>query len=294
MAKYRGCFNKYRREMPFFEVIMKDVNYLNLWLKNYIKHGFQSKSIYVHPHYPSRGSTIYKVGKHLGYNISNKEKKSSRFAVYWEYLTHRDEYQKLETYGETKTVVNLFSRDISKIYIDKVHQDIFGYSTIVDPTKYSGKVVKKNDINAKHDGSILQGPIEKVEEGYIYQILIDNSCSQDQVEDIRVPVVKQLLDFGYIKRRSIKERFKNVSTESYVEKISELFSKTEIDRLNAYCKALHLEYGELDVLRNKNDQKIYVVDVNNTPQGPPDNIDKQMGDQAIAKIAKALIDNFEN
>jgi len=54
-----------------------------------------------------------------------------------------------------------------------------------------------------------------------------------------------------------------------------------------------LDYGELDVLRNKNDGKIYIVDVNNTPQGPPANTEKEQGIEAIRKIGEAVLKSIE-
>ena len=39
-------------------------------------------------------------------------------------------------------------------------------------------LLEKSDINAKHDGEIINCPIESAEDGMIYQILIDNSISE--------------------------------------------------------------------------------------------------------------------
>ena len=287
-SKYRGHFNKYHKTMKFSEIILKDISYFTLSMKNYFRNGFKHKSILVHPHYPSRGSTIYKVGKKMNYNITNKPCKSIQFGVAWEYLTFREEFHLLKVLSKTKPVVNLYSRDISKIFIDGVHQEIFGYCTIVDPLTFKGKIVRKNDINAVHDGAILQGPLDTIEKGYIYQILIDNATPDDLVMDIRVPIVKEMLDFVYIKHRSISERFTNSTVTSTIAATNTLFSTEEIALINKYCAALKLEYGELDVLRNKDDNKIYVVDVNNTPQGPPANTSKTDGELVLSKIATAL------
>ena len=286
--KPRGLFNRYRKGMPLIEVFLKDVNYLWLWFVNFLKNGFKNKTILVYPHYPSRGSTIYKTGKILHYNITNKPNKNFDFAVYWEYLTFRKEYHLLEDISKEKRVINLYNRDISKQYVDQVHHNVFGYSTIIDPLKYNGKIVQKNNINAYHDGKILQAPIKESKQGYIYQILIDNSYSNGLVVDIRVPVVGEILDFVYLKFRNISERFKNTTVKTTIEKAHIIFTPEEKELLNNFCKNLKLEYGELDVLRNKTDNKIYVVDVNNTPQGPPANTSKQNASFALKKIADAL------
>tara|TARA_B100001173_G_scaffold64591_1_gene54511 strand:+ start:1201 stop:2097 length:897 start_codon:yes stop_codon:yes gene_type:complete len=286
--KYRGFFNKYHKKMPFGEIVLKDLNYLSLSVKNFFRNDFMNKSILVYPHYPSRGSTVYKVGNLLGYNVTNKPKKSTKTAVYWEYLTFREEFQKMEEISKTKKVINLYSRDISKKFIDKIHQDVFGYATIVDPLIYNDKIVRKNDINAKHDGVIIQGPLSAVEDEFIYQRLIDNSCANNLVMDIRIPVVMKTLDFVYIKLRSIDERFKNTTVDTKTKNIDEILNQEEIELINEYCSRLKLEYGELDVLRDKKDGKIYVVDVNNTPQGPPANTSKNDSAFALQKLASAF------
>lgn len=275
--------------MPVFETLIKDLSYFFTSLKHFIGNGFEYKSILVYPHYPSRGSTIYKVGNQLGYNVTNKPDKNIQFAVYWEYLTFREEYQYLEQLAADKPVINLYSRDISKVHVDAVHQEVFGYCTIVDPLTYQGKMVKKNDINAKHDGQIIDAPVQAVEAGYIYQILIDNTYSDHLVMDIRVPVVGEVLDFAYIKLREISERFKNTTINTQLESIHQLLSDKELDQINTFCKKLNLEYGELDILRNKDDQKIYIVDINNTPQGPPANTSKKDAQIALNKMGEALL-----
>lgn len=288
VTSYRGYFNKYRKGIPLFETLTKDIGYALLWLKNYLKNGFRSRSILVYPHYPSRGSTIYKAGKALGYNVTNKPKSDQVFAVYWEYLTFREEYQWLEKLAENLKVINLHSRDISKLYIDKIHQQVFGYATQVEPTEYQGLIVQKSDVNALHDGQILEAPCESRGDDFIYQILIDNQYSDDLVLDLRVPVVAKIMDFTYLKYRDIHERFLNTTAKVEIQPTKEVFSPEEIDQLNRYCAALHLEYGELDVLRHRGDGKIYVVDVNNTPQGPPANTPPVAGEEAILKIGQAL------
>lgn len=287
-TKFRGFFNKYHKKMPLLEIVLKDINYLTISIHNFIKNSFNNKSILVYPHYPSRRSTIYKVSKILGYNVTNKLKSNVKFAIYWEYLTFREEYNYLEELNKKMKIINLFSRDISKKYIDNIHKKVFGYSTIINPKIYKGKIVRKNDINAKHDGIIMSAPISSFDEDYIYQILIDNSFSDNLVMDIRVPIVGKVLDFVYIKYRDISERFKNTTTTTEIKQSKDIFNQKEIELLNQYCKALNLEYGELDVLRNKDDNKIYVVDVNNTPQGPPKNIKQEDGKFALNKISEAL------
>ena len=288
VTKHRGIFNNYKKKTPLFETIIKDINYVMLWISNYLKNGLKIKTFLVYPDYPGRGTTIYKAGRFLNYNITNNPKADYEFAIYWEDITVREQCHFLDKTSKNKHVINMSIRDISKLHIDKIHKEIFGYSTQIDPLLYTGKIVRKNNLNAKHDGKIYQGPINSLEQGYIYQILIDNSYSDDLVMDIRVTVVEEILDFVYIKYRLISERFKNTTVVTKIKKTNEVFTDVEIKLLNSFCKKLKLEYGELDVLRDKNENRIYVVDVNNTPHGPPANTSKQNSKFAIREIAKHL------
>jgi hypothetical protein len=282
----RGIFNKYYKGMPVFEMLLKDVNHAVLLTKNWFQNGFKSKVLLAYPHYPSRGSTMYKVARLLGFVVTNRKRRQPDAAVYWEYATYRKEFDFLESISHKVPVVNLQSRDLSKRLVENVSQQVFGYGTFVDPLTYTGKIVKKNDINAMHDGKAIQAPVRKIEEGFIYQRLIDNTASGDRVVDIRVVVVEAVLDFVYIKYRWISDRFKN-PIETLIKPLDEVFSKEEIRLLNEYCRAVKLDFGEMDVLRDNNDKRIYVIDVNNTPQGPPSHISKSDGKYALRKIAEA-------
>ncbi|MFO7656910.1 MAG: hypothetical protein R6W78_07570 [Bacteroidales bacterium] len=293
LKKYRrGIKNRYRKGMPLTEMIIKDLGYIIRELVNYFINHFRDRTILIYPHLPSSGSTMYKVAKILRYNITNKKDRKFDLAVYWEYLTNRLEYQYLESLAHKIRIINLHSRDISKVFVDKKFHEAFLYSSIINPLEYMGTCVKKNDINARHDGVIINCPIDKTEKGYIYQVLIDNSYNHDLVRDIRVPVVDSVLDFVYLKYRKITERFKNTTEYVEVVDIKEVLSDKEIGNLNNFCKLINLEYGELDVLRDNKNKHIYVVDVNNTPQGPPKNISKKAGKQALNKIATAFAEKY--
>ncbi|MFO7869709.1 MAG: hypothetical protein R6U95_10470 [Bacteroidales bacterium] len=288
----RGIFNKYRKGMPVFEMFTKDCGHMFIMIQNMLFHSTKHKKVLVFPHYPSRGSTLYKILRRLRCTVTNKPSRDFSCAVYWEYLTERKEYAFLEQCVKTHRVVNLQSRDISKFFVDSVFSEVFGYSTQVNPVEYSGKIVQKSDTNALHDGVILQGPLENTDEGSIYQILIDNSLSSELVVDLRVVVVKHIMPFVYIKYRDISERFQNTTVQTELKPIEDMLSQVEINLLQVFCDAIYLEYGELDVLRNNTDGKIYIVDVNNTPQGPPAHTLPQDAEYALNEIAHAFEREF--
>jgi hypothetical protein len=52
-------------------------------------------------------------------------------------------------------------------------------------------------------------------------------------------------------------------------KPAEVFSDAELDLIRRFTRELKLDWGGVDVLRNKADGRIYVVDANKTDMGPP-------------------------
>jgi len=294
LPKYRrGILNRYHRKMPLSERITKDIGEATLYLIRALRHGFRSRTILCHPHFPSRGSTFYKMAHYLGYNVTNLPSRRHELAVYWEYGTYREEYALLEQLAGAKRVLNLHNRDISKRHVDAVHQEIFGYNTSVDPLRHEGPAVEKSDLNAIKNYRVVQCPLEAAQEGAFYQVLIDNQVDDKSVEDIRLAIVGGTLATAWLKYRRLDNRFTSTFYTRAVP-INEVLSETEIRKVNAFAQAMHLELGELDALRNRADQKLYVIDVNNTPIGPPPGFSKAEGRAFIAEQAEAFARRYLN
>ncbi len=49
----------------------------------------------------------------------------------------------------------------------------------------------------------------------------------------------------------------------------EVFSREELDQISAFTREIGLDWGGVDVLRDRNDGKLYIVDANKTDMGPP-------------------------
>ena len=45
-------------------------------------------------------------------------------------------------------------------------------------------------------------------------------------------------------------------------------AKEEINKIKEFCGRMGLDYGEVDVLLDSGERRIYIVDVNNNPAGP--------------------------
>jgi len=148
-------------------------------------------------------------------------------------------------------------------------QEVFGYSTVIDPLTFQGKCVKKSDANSAHDGQIIECPIEKIEEGYIYQMAVDTQVDEQFVEDIRVIFIKDHISFVYIKYKLIENKFLSKTVTATTLAPRYVFSDEEIAKIITVCQKMALDFAELDVLRDRRNGKIYIVDINDTPGGFP-------------------------
>jgi hypothetical protein len=145
-------------------------------------------------------------------------------------------------------------------------------------------------LNAKHDGTILDYP-EKPEKGYVYQKIINNYVG-NLVLDYRVPYVFGEMPFVYLKYRPVNNRFSNTNSFVNIEHTNKIFSESELKKINKFCVLMGLEFGELDILRDNLSQKIYILDVNNTPSGPPNHIKRADYWRALDLIKLAIVKNF--
>ena len=189
-------------------------------------------------------------------------------------------------------MLNLHCKDISKQKLDEVHQTVFGYRLAVNPLRHDGVCVKKSNDNATHDGVVIQCPLAVLDEGYVYQKVVNNRIDDYSVEDIRVPVFGDRIPFCYLKRRSITTRFGNENRSASLSEVETVLSGNEVEKILQLCEAMGLDYGELDVLRDRDDGRLYVVDVNNTPWGPPNHLDSNSVPVAIRRLSDCFVSAF--
>jgi hypothetical protein len=198
-----------------------------------------------------------------------------------------------------RPAINEYSVDISKRHVCEAFSSVFGYHLDVDATHYHGAIVEKANENATHDGRVLQGPINPrdVREACVYQRLIDNSLGDGMtVLDYRVPIYGGQIPLVYLKYRPIEERFSNENTRVELAEPSAVFSHTELEKLAQFSHKLGIDYGEVDVLRDR-EGRIYVVDANNTPWGPPNGLPGAAARLALERLATAfeqLIEKHQN
>jgi hypothetical protein len=71
---------------------------------------------------------------------------------------------------------------------------------------------------------------------------------------------------------------------------NDLLTAEEQKTILAFAKGMGADWCELDILRNKTNGLIYIVDLNKTPYGPPAELAEK--EKAVTLLATAFQDNF--
>ncbi|MEL7029052.1 MAG: hypothetical protein AAGL49_07520 [Pseudomonadota bacterium] len=190
--------------------------------------------------------------------------------------------------GLDKPVLNGACTDIRKSRVASVFEEIFGYPLRIDPATYEGLAVQKSEGNGVHDGQIVACPLDAPEPGQVYQRLIQNTVDGREFIDIRTPIVGGRIPLVYLKCRTARERFSNNNHRVVLREADEMYSSQELETLQAFANAMGLDFGGLDVLRHKDDGRIYVVDVNKTDMGPPTALPNTDKMSAMRRLAAAF------
>ena len=280
--------NDYPDRMPFLERIGKERRFRKAVKASKQQHG-QSRFILVHPDWPSKRASIMTYADALGWAVTNRPDTPALFEGNTVLkLAFDDRTEKREA---QPGFWNSHCLDISKSTLDRHHQDVFGYGVNVDPTTHSGLMLEKSEGNAVHDGREIEGPLspDHLEAGKVYQRIIDNRTESGLFEDLRVVVINGQVPVVYRKRKSGEVRYTNETAEvDLAESPKNFFSEAELDQIVSLSAKMCAEFAELDVLRDRQDGRIYCVDLNPTPYGPPAGLGGGFRKRAIDTVRDAL------
>jgi hypothetical protein len=176
--------------------------------------------------------------------------------------------------------------DISKSRVAQVFEEVFGYPLALDPERGFGPAVEKGEANGAHDGRQVWLPIAP-RPARTYQRLVDN-VEDGLAVDLRTPVVGGKPVLVFIKRRPATDRFANHNSAVTLVRPQDVFTDAEIEQLGAFSRAMGLDWGGLDVLRDRASGRLYVVDVNKTDMGPPIALPFLDKIAAVSRLGRAL------
>ncbi len=274
--------------MPLFEVIVKDVSCLIREGFYFLKNGGRLPIWIAAPTYPSKKTTLSKIARMNGVRLTNKLVSNPDVIVYFENATYGSASALRRKYPKTR-IINVNCPDISKERVHAVHLEALGYSMNLNPKTYIGVAVEKSDENAVHDGQEVVCPVEFPKTNAVYQKVLDNTNDAGEYVDIRVPVIGGKIPLVYLKFKTLKNRFTNKAHRATLHKPEDVFSGEEIEQIEKYAAAMKVDFCEFDVLRHKGNQKIYIIDVNKTPYGPPDPLNRKDKAIALKKLSDAFI-----
>lgn len=164
-------------------------------------------------------------------------------------------------------VLNSGCLDITKSRNEVVMKTVFGYNTIVDPmvTPVFGEKIEEQ---GRHSITIMRREeFTARKPNHIYVKLI-NSIYDGLAEAWRVYVFGGRVVFAYRSMKPEHKRFGRSSahvSQEFTQDFWQHFTRLELDGIEEYCKMYPVEYTELDVLRDRDDGRIYIVDNNNMP-----------------------------
>lgn len=267
------------------------VRYRTRYLRKKLDKNHPRTTILLLPDKPDHSHILYKICNSLGLTMSSSTASRPDVVMAFEDVTKRRHHDVLTALSAEHFVVNQRCNDISKTKVEQVFREVFGYGTFVDPATFQGLCVMKSDDNAMHDGTLVQCPTVPTRHDVVYQRVINNREGHEVV-DIRVPIVGRAIPLIYWKYRDARFRFSNWNDRAIIGAPDSAFSESELASIRAFSEKLGLDFGELDVLRDSDDGRIYIVDVNNTPCGPPNHLGKAESKQAVDILSRSFHDEF--
>jgi hypothetical protein len=226
-------------------------------------------TVFFHPQRPTTGHEFFHVIDHVGWRIVDRPEEAD-----WRVLYHLDTEIRLRAddpyAAQAATWLNGRCRDISKRRVERDFTAVFGYELAVDPTTYRGRCLLKADENSVKNATILRCPISArgVRPGQVYERLVDGSQPDGTLVEHRVlvvggtlPIVRRRVNVNWHGGRKL-----NISTlERKLVPVTLDFTPAEISDMLEFCRLSGLDLGAIDVIRDVEDGRIYILDVTKTP-----------------------------
>lgn len=223
------------------------------------------------PALPTPKATLYRFALMHGWKLHNDPSAPYDAVLMWEDATTVARDDVLMRLMARDRVLNSGCVDISKQHVNKVFEATFGYAIGIDPVTHVGPAVEKSDANARHDGTIVECPLEAPAPGAAYQKVIDNSEDAGYIV-WRIPVVGSRIPYVWHNIKTFDHRFESgtfACRATTLVDTHDALSPDEIAAVLRFTREMGMDYGELDALRDRDDGRLYVVDANSTPHGPP-------------------------
>ena len=187
---------------------------------------------------------------------------------------------------------NFGCTDVSKSRVAAVFEAVFGYPLAVDPHTWTGPAVEKSERNGAHDGRIVQCPITPAPEMH-YQRVVDSSDG-GFAYDLRTHCIGRRPRVVWIKKKPAGDRFSIHNLGVTVARPEAVFSADELAAIGRFLVAMACDWAGLDILRDAQSGRIYIVDVNKTDVGPIIALSWRDKLRSAGLLAAALVETIED
>lgn len=192
---------------------------------------------------------------------------------YWNYKDVLDTDSVIRGWvADGRTVYNDNLTNVSKKAVDECFTWAFGYSSLVSDY-YGGRCLSKANKQSRGDVRVVYQKDEKNINDGIYKYSDQYRIHQKIIDTANngICVEYRAFIFGsdmFIveKTKLERNRYKSNADGYRVVGASDIFSKGEMNNILLFCIASGLDFGEIDILRDK-DGLIYIVDINNIAGG---------------------------
>jgi hypothetical protein len=289
MKSNRFGINPSRNIHPL-ERLFKGLRHRATLLNDAWVHGKRPPAVVTYPDLPSRRTALYKVCRALNWELTNAPRSNPHLTLRFEDQTKKDTAWPAWMSESNRATWNQGCTDIRKSTLERAHQESFGYGMSVDALRHVGPMVVKSELNAQHDGRTIQGPIAAKEQSTdsVYQIDIQNVDEEGKYFDYRLVFIRGSISLAYRKYKSKSTRFTNMCESACITEVTQALSSEELRSTQRMMNLLHVDYAELDALRDAQSGKLFVIDVNPTPWGPPAELSAEQEVIAIKTMAKAF------
>jgi hypothetical protein len=185
---------------------------------------------------------------------------------------------------------NFRCTDVSKSRVAATFERVFGYPLTLDPQAHQGQAVEKSEENGRHDGRLIACPAAP-RAGHVYQHYVDTALN-GVARDLRTCCVGGEPVIVMIKTKPAGMSFSIQNTNVRAAPVHKVFSLDERRRIARFNKEMGLDWGSLDILRERESGRLYIVDVNKTDVGPPVVLswaDRVRVTEALARALRRLI-----
>lgn len=151
--------------------------------------------------------------------------------------------------------------DVSKSRIDAAWEEVSGYTIQVDPTRNSGRMVVKPEESGAHAGRLVDGPISR-RRGFVYQRFVATRKNGRLLSTRAVMLGREMpiiRDYWC----AASDIFHGPS-HCVARAPEEVYTDRERGQILRFAGLVGLDFGELDILRDEESGRIYVIDANRT------------------------------